>query len=232
MENGNGYERHAMSFAYDALTMETGLGLLVDSIKRGYDESQPIVRYEGAVLDGWNRYQASKIAEVTPVFVDFEGTEEEAIQFVLQHNSARRQMTKIQQAYAIRKMDLQLPTRKQRTAAKIAEQTGASKAQVEKAFKMHDEDPERAERVAEGKEPAGVAEQNAGFTDPPKTPGGALTCTNARIIKMVHAAMDAVPGFRERATEKQALNQSLELWAQARNSGGTLVVVNEQAQAS
>ena len=42
----------------------------------------------------------------------------------------------------------------------------------------------------------------------------------------MHAAMDAVPGFRERATEKQALNQSLELCGRRpADSGGKLVVV-------
>ena len=150
---------------------------------------------------------------------------EEAISFVLQHNSARRQMTKIQQAYAIRKMDLLLPRRKQRTAAKVAEQTGASKAQVEKAFKMHDEYPVLAETIAEGKEPAQEAEQNAGYSDPPKTPGGTLVCTNARIIKMVHTAMNAVPGVRKRVTEKQAINHGLEAWSLARATGGRLAVV-------
>ena len=166
--NGNGYERHAMSFAYGAaLTMDTGLGLLVDSIKHGFDESQPIVRYEGAILDGWNRYQASKIAEVTPAFVDFEGTEEEAINFVLQHNSARRQMTKIQQAYAIRKMDLLLPKRKQRTSRpRLPSRPAQARPRSRRPSRCTRSTRTAPNASPMGEEPAQEAEQNVGYTNP------------------------------------------------------------------
>ena len=43
-----------------------------------------------------------------------------------------------------------------------------------------------------------------------------LICTNGRIIKRVHDAMDAIPGVRERATEKQAINEALTAWAETR----------------
>ena len=229
MENGNGYERHAMSFAYDALTMNTGLALLVDSIQRyGFDKTQPIVLFEGAVLDGWNRYQACKIAEVEPKMVEFDGTREEAIAFVLQHNSARRQMTKMQQAVAIRKMDNLMPVRKRRTADAVAAQLGASVAQVRKAFKMRDEAPDIADKVQAGKEPYEEAEQNLGYSNPPKTQGWILACTNSAVINRVHIAMNAIPGFRERATEKHAINSALTLWAEARATGGRMVVVPAQ----
>ena len=45
-----------------------------------------------------------------------------------------------------------------------------------------------------------------------------VMCTNGRIIKRVHAAMDAVPGVRKHATEKQAINEALTEWALRREN--------------
>lgn len=230
------YERHSLSFAYDALTMESGLGILVNSMREaGYDTNFPIILYEGAILDGWNRYHASKIAGVDPTFIEFKGSQDDAISFVIRNNSARRHMTKIQQAYAIRSVEVLLPPHKQHTSAELAALTGASKAQVDKAFRMTIEHPEVAESVAEGATPAEKAEQDMGYSDPP-APKAGLLCTNSNVTKRFIAALTGVPGLRERATQKGAMNEALKLWAQAREQGFKLVSVppetpNEEIEA-
>lgn len=57
---------------------------------------EPIVLFEGAILDGRHRYKACTVVGVEPKFVDFEGDEEAALQFVLAKNIARRNLTTIQ----------------------------------------------------------------------------------------------------------------------------------------
>src|SRR5262245_45339638 len=68
---------------------------LVDSLKReGFDDEQPVCLYEGKVLDGWSRYQASKEACVEPVFEEFTG--KSPYHFVRARNVLRRHMTTTQ----------------------------------------------------------------------------------------------------------------------------------------
>ncbi len=57
---------------------------------------EPIVLFEGAILDGRHRYKACQVVGVEPRFTDFEGDEEAALQFVLARNVARRQLSTIQ----------------------------------------------------------------------------------------------------------------------------------------
>ena len=57
---------------------------------------EPIVLFQGAILDGRHRYKACQVMGVEPRFIEFEGDEEQALQFVLAKNVARRQLTTIQ----------------------------------------------------------------------------------------------------------------------------------------
>ena len=52
----------------------------------GYDERFPILTLDGDIVDGWHRYQAALRAGVEPVIVPFEGTEENAYEFVMRAN--------------------------------------------------------------------------------------------------------------------------------------------------
>src|SRR5690625_4875216 len=63
--------------------------IVADMRANGYDERQPIYLYEGAILDGWNRYRASQKAGVEPVTKIFEGTDSEAIAFMARTNKRR-----------------------------------------------------------------------------------------------------------------------------------------------
>lgn len=57
---------------------------------------EPIVLYEGAILDGRHRYKACTLMGVEPKFIEFEGDDEAALQFVLAKNVARRNLTTMQ----------------------------------------------------------------------------------------------------------------------------------------
>lgn len=58
----------------------------------------PIVRFEGQILDGRNRYLACRMAGVPARFEDFHGTAEEALALVVSENVKRRHLTTAQRA--------------------------------------------------------------------------------------------------------------------------------------
>ena len=60
---------------------------------KGYRQDRPIVVFEGAILDGRHRYEAAIKANVDPIFVEFEGSREEAIDYVTSENVARRHLS-------------------------------------------------------------------------------------------------------------------------------------------
>jgi len=59
---------------------------------------QPVILFDGKVLDGRNRLAACKLAGVEPRFDEFKGTEDEALALVLSLNLARRHLTTAQKA--------------------------------------------------------------------------------------------------------------------------------------
>lgn len=72
--------------------------MLVNDIKtNGFDAKQPIYLFEGDVLDGWNRHRACTELNITPVYMQYKGTNEEALMFVLRTNK-RRNLTPGQKA--------------------------------------------------------------------------------------------------------------------------------------
>jgi N6-adenosine-specific RNA methylase IME4 len=66
-----------------------------DILTNGYDKTQPIWLYEGTILDGWNRQKACDELDITPEYALFEGSNIEAINFVMRTNK-RRNLTSSQ----------------------------------------------------------------------------------------------------------------------------------------
>ena len=66
---------------------------LADDIKEN-GQADPIVTYEGKILDGRNRYQACLMAEVEPRYTEYEGTT--PLVFVVSHNLHRRHLNESQ----------------------------------------------------------------------------------------------------------------------------------------
>lgn len=69
------------------------LAELAESIRRNGLREPVVIRADGTVLDGRNRLRACKIAEVEPRFVEFSGTDREALELVVDTNSHRRHLS-------------------------------------------------------------------------------------------------------------------------------------------
>ena len=60
-----------------------------DIRENGYDQKQPVIVYEGEILDGWNRWTACSELKITPPTRQFEGSNTEAIALVMRTNKRR-----------------------------------------------------------------------------------------------------------------------------------------------
>lgn len=76
---------------------------LVSSIKRN-GQLERIITWQGKILDGRNRYRACIAAGVEPYSEEFEGTLEEAREFVVDANIRRRHLSASQRALAATKL--------------------------------------------------------------------------------------------------------------------------------
>lgn len=124
-------EFHPLTKKCPRLMNDEELSFLVAGMMGGFDPDQPIITFEGKILDGRNRYRAAKEAGVEPAFKDFEGTEEEAEAFVRRRNEDR-----LHDADAVKRLRQE---RVERVADKhrsgkslgvIAEEEGISKTQA------------------------------------------------------------------------------------------------------
>lgn len=71
--------------------------LLDDMRANGYDATMPITLYQGAILDGWNRYCAATALGLTPATVEFDGDDGAALVYTMRTNK-RRNLTSSQWA--------------------------------------------------------------------------------------------------------------------------------------
>jgi ParB-like chromosome segregation protein Spo0J len=76
---------------------EAELEALADDIKE-HGQQQPIVLFEGQVLDGRNRLKACEKAGALPQFIEHQGDDASALALVISLNSQRRDLTPAQRA--------------------------------------------------------------------------------------------------------------------------------------
>lgn len=90
------YQQHPYGKVWHQYDVDT-LSELADNIQlRGQD--QPILLYQGKVLDGWHRYLACLLSGSDPAFIEFTGTDLEAAEKV--HASGVRRQSTAAQRYA------------------------------------------------------------------------------------------------------------------------------------
>jgi N6-adenosine-specific RNA methylase IME4 len=76
---------------------------LVENI-RGSFQREPIVVFEGKILDGRHRYKACVEIGIEPKFSTFEGTPQDAIEYIIATNMTRRHLDESQRAMVAAKL--------------------------------------------------------------------------------------------------------------------------------
>lgn len=121
------YKKHRLNI-YPEMQPEEFNRLREDIFTNGYDAKNPVILYEGQIIDGWNRYQACMALGVEPKFQTFTGSEIDAMQIVIRTNN-RRDLTSSQRAaIAVEAEDLIAVLKAEAKAAQIkaGEQFGKS----------------------------------------------------------------------------------------------------------
>jgi len=88
---------------------------------------QPIMRYQGKVLDGNNRYRACELVKIAPKFADFTGDDAQARNYVISANIHRRHLSPDQRREIIAELLKLNPSQSNR---QIADQTKTSHTTV------------------------------------------------------------------------------------------------------
>jgi ParB-like chromosome segregation protein Spo0J len=155
--------------------------LLEDIRTNGFDESMPIIIYQGDILDGWNRWRACEMLGIKPATIDFEHGDSEALAYTLRTNKRRNMPSGQKAALAVeaeaimeelrkeaeqRKRELsgtrstpgqvvqkiaQPASMETRTVHKAAELFGTNRTYVQAAAKIKAEAPEVFEKLKAGK---------------------------------------------------------------------------------
>jgi hypothetical protein len=89
--------QHPLSAAFPSMSADD-FAALIEDIK-GHGQREPIMLFEGKVLDGWHRYQACEQLGIKPQQFTFAG--DDPVAFVLSHNLHRRHLSASQRAAAV-----------------------------------------------------------------------------------------------------------------------------------
>ena len=140
------YEKHKYNI-FPEMQSDDYNRLRDDIRANGYDEKQPIYLYNGAVLDGWNRYTACTQLGIQPTYKEFEGNYIEAINFVMRTNK-RRNLNSTQWACIAVEADdiievLKEETEKERRAKQAETQSVTMKQDLSDNKLTHRSEPER-----------------------------------------------------------------------------------------
>ena len=177
---------------------EAELASLTEDVKAN-GLREPIVLFDGAILDGRNRQRACEMAGVEPRFETFEGTQEAALAYVLSRNVHRRHLSESQRAMSAGRLTrVPIGTPSWETAAKqlnvarrsvaralkvltqgvpeLAAAVDSDKIAVSDAEKLADEDPAKQRAVLERV-----------FSGEAKTISQALTALKAQALVLATA---------------------------------------------
>jgi hypothetical protein len=171
-------KKHALNIFPEA-NEEDFNRLLEDIRNNGFDQSQPVIVYEGAILDGWNRYRACQAIGISPAIKTFNGDQSSALQLVMRTNKRRNlnkgqwatiaveaedvlkviaeqvEKEKASRVSSARKNEvtqkIEQPANHRTADAKAAELFNTNRTYINQAAKVKSEAPEAFEKVKAGK---------------------------------------------------------------------------------
>lgn len=89
-------EYHPIANLFPMMTDAEMSDLCADMKAHGYDQTAPIILMDGKILDGRNRQAAADKLDITPAYIEFEGSD--PLAFVIRHNLHRRHLNESQRA--------------------------------------------------------------------------------------------------------------------------------------
>lgn len=89
---------HPLCDAFPQMSVDEFNDLVRSIREHGFHADQPVVFFQGKILDGRNRWRAASVAGVAPATRQFEGDEAAALAFVESRNLHRRNLTPSQKA--------------------------------------------------------------------------------------------------------------------------------------
>jgi len=89
-------EYHDLANLFPMMTDGERAALVDDMRQNGYDSTAPIVMHEGKILDGRNRWEASKHLGIDAPTIDYDG--DDPLGYVIRHNLTRRHLNESQRA--------------------------------------------------------------------------------------------------------------------------------------
>ena len=92
-------EVHPLSAFFPKIEGEEFEAFVADIEKHG--QRDPIITYQGKILDGRNRYRACLQLDITPKYKSFNGTPQEVADYVISVNAQRRHLTPTQKAMCV-----------------------------------------------------------------------------------------------------------------------------------
>lgn len=128
---------------------------IVTSMKvQGYDETQPVVLYEGKVLDGWGRYEAAAKAGVQAVYHEFTGNRQQAVEFAYFRLLARRHLSdgRLSAVAILYNKQRVINGQEELTHEALAEIAQVSKSYVSQASSVYNRDPEKISAIVKGEQ--------------------------------------------------------------------------------
>lgn len=127
--------------------------LLADIKAHGFDHCQPVIIFQGEILDGWHRYMAATDAGVEHSTREFGGSDIEALEYVLRVN-IRRNLTSQQRAALAVEADeiiqlLKAAVEQERRSAQAASQAEKKGAMRQKIASQPPTEPSETPKMPE-----------------------------------------------------------------------------------
>src|SRR6516164_977797 len=133
-------EPHPLSAIFPQISEEDFDKLAADIKLHGLH--QPIVRYQGKILDGNNRYRACELVKIAPKFADFNGDDAQARNYVISANIHRRHLSPDQRREIIATLLKADPTKSDRQIAATANVDNKTVAAVRGRMEATEEIPQ------------------------------------------------------------------------------------------
>lgn len=120
--------------------------------EQGYYEEEPIIKFEGKILDGWHRQIAADRVGVEPTYREFQGTRDEALEYSYFRMFARRHTAKGRLAAIALLYDRMRVKRGEpaMTHEQLHEVTGVSKPYISQASSIEKRRPGSLDAIAKG----------------------------------------------------------------------------------